>query len=273
MRVIGVDLAWKEGPDAAETGVVAIDPDGTIQAADWTRGVTETIEWILNHTKPEATLVFVDAPLLVLNDNGQRSCETEVGRHYGPWKVSANSTNLSSPRLAGVTVRRALELHGYAYDDGLDGPPASGLVVSECYPYTTIVGLAALDYDERPTYKRKPKAVTSANFPAVRAAACQELLRRLATLSDADPPLRLDSHAATAALLAVPCPLNNREYKHQEDLLDAVLCAYAAQLWLRHGLLQSQALGAAHDGARPKATIIAPCRTTQRRDPLPVRSG
>ena len=43
---------------------------------------------------------FVNAPLVVRNTVGQRLCETQVGRRYGKWKVSANSTSLQSPRLA-----------------------------------------------------------------------------------------------------------------------------------------------------------------------------
>jgi hypothetical protein len=50
--------------------------------------------------------MFVDASLVVRNAGGQRRCETQVGQRYGYAKVSANSTNLASPRLAGVRLLR-----------------------------------------------------------------------------------------------------------------------------------------------------------------------
>jgi hypothetical protein len=139
--------------------------------------------------------VFIDAPLVVTNPTGQRLCEKHVGNRYGRWKVSANSTNLESKRLGGVTLRKTLEGKGFRYDDGIDGPPRSGRVVSECYPYTAIVGYEAFGYDERPIYKRKPKSPLANPFKEVRATACDGLIRRMAALKSADPPLDLRSRA------------------------------------------------------------------------------
>ena len=73
----------------------------------------------------EDTLSFVDAPLLIDNEDGQRLAERQVGQRYGKWWVSANSTNRRSPRQAGVHLRRRLEGRGWRYDDGLDGPPGA----------------------------------------------------------------------------------------------------------------------------------------------------
>ncbi len=47
------------------------------------------------------------------------------------------------------------------------GPPSGGRVLSETYPYATLVGTPELGYDtERPRYKRKPTGL-----PAPRVAA------------------------------------------------------------------------------------------------------
>jgi predicted RNase H-like nuclease len=54
----------------------------------------------------------VDAPLVVRNESGQRPCETQVGQRYGRWRVSANTTNSHSPRLAGVRFLNLAELSG-----------------------------------------------------------------------------------------------------------------------------------------------------------------
>lgn len=257
---IGVDAAWG---DVNETGIVALESSGHIRDAGWTVGIAATAGWISDHAELD-TLVFIDAPLIVTNRSGQRLCETHVGQRYWRSSVSANSTNTQSPRLGGVALLTALENIGFSYDDGIDGPPKSGRAVSECYPYTTIVGYESFGYDIRPLYKRKPKALRTAEFRTVRAAASDELILRLAGLVKVDPPLDLRSHRITRMLLDDPSPLDNRGYKHREDLVDATLCAWTSSLWHRHGFARCQVLGALPDVARPAATIIAPARPEQR---------
>jgi predicted RNase H-like nuclease len=256
---IGVDAAWG---DVNETGLVCLDPSGGIRDAGWAVGLSETVDWIVGRAELD-TLVFIDAPLVVTNATGQRLCETHVGQRYWRASVSANSTNTGSRSLGGVALLAALQDRGFHYDDGIDGPPGSGRIVSECYPYTTIVGYEPA-YDVRPLYKRKPKSMPTAEFRSVRAAVCDDLIHRVAGLATADPPLDLRSHQVTRKLVEEPSPLDNRAYKHREDMLDAALCAWTASLWHRHGLDACQVLGAAPDLPRPGATIIAPARPSQR---------
>ncbi|MUL78940.1 DUF429 domain-containing protein [Mycolicibacterium sp. CBMA 226] len=190
---LGVDAAWGE---VNETGVVALAAGGTVLDAGWTLGRSATLRWIVEHAGSEA-IVFVDAPLVVTNTAGQRLCEKHVGQRYGRWKVSANSTNLASKRLGGVALCTALVAdHGFRYDDGLDGPPTTGRVLSECYPYTTIVGYESFGYEQRPQYKRGPKGMQRKEFRPIRAAACDGLIARMTGLVNQDPrwicgPIRL----------------------------------------------------------------------------------
>jgi predicted RNase H-like nuclease len=266
MRILGVDLAWGEGSAskaAHESGVVAVDLAGKILDAGWTCGIAETVAWLAAWAEPD-TLAMVDAPLMVQNTTGQRLCEKQVGQRYWPWGFSANTTNLSSPRLAGVRLREHLEDSGWHYDDGRSGPPSSGRIISEVYPYTTIVGAFELGYEaKRPTYKRKPKSVPIGQFRPIRAAACDGLLAAMARLATANPPLDLQSHPVTAKLLEESSPLAERDYKHREDLLDAALCAWTGLLWLQWGFERCQVLGLTHEGTL-EATIIAPARDGQR---------
>jgi predicted RNase H-like nuclease len=205
------------------------------------------------------TLLFIDAPLIVDNPAGQRRCETHVGRCYGRWRVSANTTNLGSSRLAGVHLRQRLEALGWRYDDGRSGPPTVARVMSECYPYTTLVGASELGYPlERPRYKRKPKSLRWAEFRPLRAAVCDELIARLGVLRSADPPLDLSSHQETRALVEQRSPHADVAYKRREDLLDAVICAWTAALWFRFGFERCQVLGVVPGHPAPQATIIAP---------------
>lgn len=269
MRFLGVDLAWGEGSSsrrAADSGVVALEESGRVVAAGWTVGIEETLDWV-GRFAVEDTLLFVDAPLVVENGSGQRACERHVSQSYmHPWKVGANSTNLRKADLGGVTLRLRLEQLGWRYADGRDGPPTAGRVVSECYPYTTLVGVPQLGYNERPTYKRKPRRIATAEWRALRAATCDDLIRRLSPLADADPPLDLRSHEHTRSLMIEPSPIADALYKRREDLVDGVLCAWTAAYWWRHGDARSQVLGASADAALgvALATIIAPARPEQR---------
>jgi predicted RNase H-like nuclease len=273
-RFIGVDLAWREGTadvPANETGVAVIDGDGRILDAGWTRGADDTISWAEGAAGDGDAMMFVDAPLVVGNLTGQRLCETQVGQRYGRWKVSANTTNLGSPRLAGVELLRLARLSGWRYSDGGSGPPGGGgRAVSETYPYATLVGAAELGYDlERPRYKRKPRRLPAAQWRTERAASCDILIQRLSKLADADPPLLLRSHPVTSELAQQPSPASDLAYKHREDLIDALLCAWTASLWARHGFGRCQVLGLPADHARgPAATIIAPARSEQRPKPI-----
>ncbi|HWA53792.1 MAG TPA: DUF429 domain-containing protein [Solirubrobacterales bacterium] len=265
MRLLGVDLAWKDGSEgkrANETGVVALEPSGEVVAAGWTVGIEETFEW-MSKWATEETIAFVDAPLVVSNPPGtQRPCERDVGRRYmHPWKVAANSSNVATKGLGGVLLREMLEAAGWRYEDGLTKPGEQRRSVSECYPYTTIVGVAELGYDVRPLYKRKPRNIAAADWRPVRAVACDELISRIAGLAYFDPPIDLRSHEVTRSLLE-PSPLADRPYKSREDLLDAAISAWTAAYWWRHGSSRCVVLGAEEpcdtDGRR--ATIIAPWR-------------
>lgn len=265
-RFLGVDLAWREdrpGLPANETGVAVIDSGGQILDAGWTRGVDQTLAWAGRAAGPGDALMLVDASLVVGNVSGQRLCETQVGQRYGRWKVSANTTNRQSPRQAGVRFLNLAELSGWRYSDGRHGPPSGGRVISETYPYTTLVGAPELGYGvERPRYKRKPPRLPAAQWRAERAATCDILISRLSQLETADPPLLLESHPVTQQLTREPSPAGDAAYKHREDLIDALLCAWTAALWARHGLDRCQVLGLPAD--EPAATIIAPTRPEQR---------
>jgi len=270
-RYLGVDLAWRENRadmPANETGVAAIDSAGHVLDAGWVRGVDEAIAWAGAAAGEGDALMFVDAPLVVRNATGQRSCETQVGQRYGRWKVSANSSNLALPRLAGVRFAALAAERGWRYSDGSEGPPAGGRVLSESYPHATLVGAPELGYDaERPRYKRQPRRLPAARWRPERAANCDTLIGRLSGLAAADPPLLIGSHPVTRRLAEEPSPVGDAAYKHREDLIDALLCAWTAALWARHGLGRCQVLGlpAEDPAAGPAATIIVPARPEQRR--------
>ncbi|GAA4267102.1 DUF429 domain-containing protein [Frondihabitans peucedani] len=274
MLFVGVDLAWAEGSatrPANETGLCVIDPAGRVLDAGWERGVEAVASWILRATttggEPQAAVVAIDAPLVVPNATGMRESEKQVGRAYGRWKVAANASNQALKWLGGVTLRDRLEGAGFRVVSGMADPAPVDRVMFECYPYTTIVGIEELGYDdERPRYKRLPKGVAPALARADRAVATDELVRRLRRLETLDPPLLLGSHPLTKTLIDEPAPLPGPAHKHREDLIDAAICAWTASLWFRHGEARVQILGRddPQDPAGRPATIVAPTRESQR---------
>jgi predicted RNase H-like nuclease len=77
----------------------------------------------------------------------------------------------------------------------------------------------------------------------------------------------------TGQLLTEPSPLDHAAYKHREDLIDAVLCAWTAAFWHRYGLAHCQVLGPPIRGDGTAATIIAPTREQQRAPVAALRGG
>ena len=269
-QYLGVDLAWGEGSvrkRANETGLAAIDEHGIVQDAGWARGIDEVAGWLIAVARPGA-IIAIDAPLVLPNRTGMRLSERQVGMGYGRWHVAANPSNSSMGWMGGVTLRRRLEAAGFYYLDGTRPADPVGRGFFECYPYTTIVGMVELGYDDkRPRYKRPVRGLPAAEARQVKVAACDELVRRIAALTSASPPLDISSHPMTAALLE-PAPLNTVDYKHREDLLDAVLCAWTASIWHAHGDARVQVLGGDGvgelDDEGRRATIVAPARDSQR---------
>ncbi|MGU3409311.1 DUF429 domain-containing protein [Microbacterium sp. M1A1_1b] len=271
---LGVDLAWGLGTERRapnETGLAALDADGRVLDAGWARGVDDVTAWVVDHLGPR-TLIGVDASLVVTNPTGIREAERQVGQRYGRWKVAANPTNLASAASAGAQVLARLTALGIGYVSDTDTMRRrTGPAVFECYPYTTLVGVEELGYDdERPRYKRLDTALPAPEARARRAVAFDELVRRLRT-TPLDPPLVLDAHPRTAAL-ADPSVLHGPTHKHREDLLDGVLCAWTAAFWERHGDQRVQVLGAdpglpsdAVDELGRQPVVVAPARGSQRR--------
>lgn len=276
---LGIDLAWGLGgaKPPNETGLCAADATGRILDAGWVRGPEAVDAWVGAmlaefRRAADTVVIAIDAPLIVPNETGMRHCERDVGRAYGRWKVGANASNRALASRAGEVLLDLLERRGVTYTDGTQ-PAAPGTAVAfECYPYTTIVGIDLFGYDvERPRYKRLERALPGAEARARRAAATDELIKRLDRLAAANPPLDFRSHPVTADIAASPTPVSGeKDRKHREDLIDAALCAYTAAYWHRFGTARTQALGRIdphtldRDARGRVASIVAPARATDR---------
>ena len=270
---IGADLAWREGTaglTANETGAAVTGGDGQILDAGRTRGAGKTTGWADRAAEDGHAVMFADAPLVVASETSQRLRETQAGQGYGRWNVSANTANVHSPRLAGMQFLRLAGLSGGGYSDGSGGSPRAGPARLGDLPVRHAGRRRGTGYDtERRRYKRKPPHVPAGPGRAERAANCDTLIERPGQLADAGPPLLPRSHRVTKDPAGQPPPVRDPACKHREGLIDALLRAWTASLWARHGLDRCQVLGLpAKPTGDPAATMIVLARPEQLLQPL-----
>jgi predicted RNase H-like nuclease len=110
MLFIGFDSAWSENNSGAIVGVLRKDDGsylhlGDPQKANFDKATTIIEEWKEKY-KPVTTLIFIDQPIIVKNEAGQRPVENILLAHLS---VSAMAV-CSLPTEAGlkclVTTRR-----------------------------------------------------------------------------------------------------------------------------------------------------------------------
>lgn len=224
-RLIGLDLAWKEGNG---TGCVELAWDGDELALSCVKlcsSIKEIVEWI----DPERGdwVVAVDAPLVVLNESGQRRADRLATKRYGKHEAGAHPANLSllGEEHQGGQLLRKLKSHGATLVEeaaNIDGGP----LIFETYPHIVMVELFRLDKTikfkkGRVACKRKGQQELA---DAIRMHLCGEA---------AEPRLRIDD--VLEKLLREPASiLKGVKLKEREDKLDGLICAYTAA-WLDAG--------------------------------------
>lgn len=222
---IGIDLAWKV--DSNHTGCAVLEGNGRearflALSADVgsMRGVVDFIE---KHATAN-TVVAVDAPLIVINETGQRLCETRVGQRFGRFGASCHSTNLSrNPRPAGARLVAALSGLGFRHDLDLSRAKGqSGRWIFEVYPHPAMIVLFGLERIIR--YKKGSVADKRRGLKQLQALLLT-LTRNGGALVETDDFRRLCDQDVEE--------LAGRALKHYEDSLDAAFCAYLAfHCWL-----------------------------------------
>ena len=89
MHFVGVDLAWGE---RSPTGVAVLDGDGRLRHV----GVAGDDADLLAHLAPWVSgecVVAIDAPLVVVNDSGNRPCEAALNRDFRRFDAGAHPAN------------------------------------------------------------------------------------------------------------------------------------------------------------------------------------
>lgn len=218
MLIAGIDLAWKSqaNPTALAVGKLY--------------GRTLTLSALLANLYgvdaimgglaefPDIQGIAIDGPLVIGNLRGQRECETRVGSVYGSRGASCHTSNLTLfPSADSVRLANVLRLHGFAHL-GL----GAGKWQIECYPHPALIEIFGLA--QRHAYKK-------GRVEARRRGQCElaMLLQRLgeSAILQLIVPSELKAcmtpqHIAGLAGLAL---------KRNEDILDAIVCAYVGALY------------------------------------------
>lgn len=226
MRFVGVDLAWSP---RNRSGAAVLAADGQLLDATATLGDDDEILDYVTAAIPSCTpgLIAIDAPLAVPNETGARLCDRQVASMFGRFEAApypANRQNLS--RYGGLraeTIRQRLEFSGFRHDPIIASKVPARHVL-EVFPHPATVSL----FDLQKTLKYKAR---SGREYALRWRQMCLLRDHLVALGDAVPPMRL-----TPAIANTPIEgRRGQAMKEIEDLMDAVVCAYAALYAWHHG--------------------------------------
>lgn len=221
---IGIDLAWQS--DKKHSGCAVLEGDqSAVTLREVSSGLSTLVdvEKFIDRNAGPDTVVAVDVPLVIKNRDGQRPCETVIGRRFGVAHASAHTSNLNRyPNPCSVKLARDLESRGFLHCPQPHVRTLSGKWFFEVYPHPAHVILFRRTRIIK--YKKGCVALRRAGLTEFR----QSLLEHL---SRAQPSLLINSE--------LQCFLNHSldemrgaALKQYEDKLDAIFCAYlAAHFW------------------------------------------
>jgi predicted RNase H-like nuclease len=221
---IGIDLAWRS--DKNHTGAAVLEGD---QSGVAIRSVSQGIAtlrdvqlFIHTHARGDS-VVAIDAPLIILNPEGQRPCEKEIGHRFGASHASAHTSNLKLyPDAGSVRLAAHLKEQGFTHCPAPHERFLGGKWFFEVYPHP-----AHLVLFERSRIIKYKKGRVSSRKEGLHE--FRESMRRF--LCPASPPL-LPTPQLLSLLDRSLNELNGQALKRYEDTLDATFCAYlAAYFW------------------------------------------
>lgn len=216
--IAGVDLAWIGARNPTAIAVGNFD-GGTIEISTILHGLYG-IDSVINALGGIEDLhgVAIDGPLIIQNQTGQRACETSIGVAYGGRKASCHTSNLSKfPEPSGARLSWHLSSAGFRHLAQVDEKWQL-----ECYPHPALIEIFGLP--ERLAYKK--------GSVAQRRSGQIELGRLIGSLEDS-PVLRLRVPEEVQIYMDAGRigSLKGACLKHNEDVLDAIVCLYIGALY------------------------------------------
>jgi len=214
---IGIDLAWKSELNPTGIAILQGDREGAQLISLSTIYPEMSVADFVTANATAETVIAIDAPLIIVNETGQRGCETAVGKRYGAREASCHTTNLRLySGASSVALTAELASHGFVHVDQ-GNPHFGGRMMAEVYPHAAMVAL--WDLPKTIKYKRGSALENRKGLNTLRT--------HLSQLRNAEPPLRR-SGVLRELLTAELNQLSGRKLKDHEDLLDALFCAYLA---------------------------------------------
>ena len=216
---VGIDLAWGE---AKQTGIAILSPEGRLKASISVTTTDAILAFISEHRVGDV-VAAIDAPLVVVNETGQRPCERELSSLFGRFHAGPHPSNLSRPHFQRLRGAEIAERLGATIDpDVIPGPGVS--VAVEVYPHPAMVSLFGLGRVIPYKHKR------GRSLDDLRSASLQLMSQMDRVL---DPVLRLGESERWGALRETAETSTRKSHLLAiEDELDAVFCAYLAWMWV-----------------------------------------
>lgn len=214
MHFVGLDLAWGE---RSQTGIAAIDADGRLLHVGAASDDDSIAAAIAPFTGGDC-LVAIDAPLIVRNETGARTCEKELNRDFQPFEAGARPSfrgrpEFNPPRGEALAARLGLDLD--------PASPGHRRAV-EVFPHPASVVLFRL----KKTLKYKKGTFED------RKAELLKLMTHVEQLDNESPQLRVNRNPAWIELRRrVEAATRPVHLDRDEDPVDAVICAYVALFW------------------------------------------
>jgi len=254
---IGIDLAWQSDKNHSGGAVLEGDQSAvTLREVPSRLGTLADVEAFIDRNAGPDTVVAVDAPLVINNLDGQRPCETEIGRRFGAADASAHTSNLRLyPDAHSVQFARNLENRGFLHCPRPHAPNLGGRWFFEVYPHPAHVVLFRRKRIIK--YKKGPVASRRAGLTEFR----QSLLEYL---SVAQPSLTVN--VALQSFLDQPLEaIRGAALKQYEDKLDAVFCAYLAAHFWAWSYKRNEMIGTHEMGyiINPRLDVVAPNNAVQ----------
>ncbi|XFA72515.1 DUF429 domain-containing protein [Thermosynechococcaceae cyanobacterium Okahandja] len=232
MRFLGVDLGWMGG----ESGYCCLEGQGdhlTLCVLGRAANTQVLLEWI-ERDAPEAAMIGVDAPLVIPNARGMRTCDRHAHQLLGRFHAGCYPANQGC-RFAPYTTgfSHALAERGFGHAPTV-APRQPGRFQIEVFPHATAVALFRLQRIIK--YKKGSLALR------------RQGLGQLQGLIETGLP---QCHPSLKVQFPQPLPTTGKGLKALEDQLDALLCAYTAASWWYWGSDRHWVLGGATFSEQP----------------------
>lgn len=219
MILAGVDLAWQseKNPSAISYGLLTKNTLTVSAIEPAVYGIAEVFKKLRDINGLRG--ISIDAPLIIKNADGQRPCETGIGKTYGSRKASCHTSNTKLyPDAKSVYLSDQLQESGFNHLCGERWQ-------IECYPHPAIIEIFGLS--ERLKYKKGKVAEKRVGQKALAALMRRLSESRVLQLKILDQNQQVFDEAHIDAL-------RGRALKSNEDALDSVLCLYIAGLYAKN---------------------------------------